>query len=258
MEIWTHAWYMLSWLSGAKITHVDLLIKRASGVAILHRSMSILDVPVSWLNAENDQSAEIYIRAARSEAWPLVFLDDVETGLACLIAQKYEALVVLTSTAGGCHVWLKTTRPLDEKERGQAQRWLAKRTQADKASTSGEHFGRLAGMRNWKRQGVWVNVIRTDAIRHPRWNPTTAIQEMEKLQELLPARTTGLASKRIPGAPDQSESAKEWGWVLGSLEAGVNPETVYQHLYQRALPRRGSDTERYARYTLQRALNRLS
>ena len=258
MKIWTHTQYMLSWLSGTRIKQVDLLIKRASGMAILHRSMPIFNVPVSWLHAENNQGAEIYIRAARSQSWPMVFLDDVETGLACRIAQKYEALVVLTSTVGGCHVWLRTTHNLDEKKRSQAQRWLAKRTLADKASTSGEHLGRLAGMRNWKRHGVWVNVIRTDAIKHPPWDPTPALQEMEEMQKLLSIRTTDLVSKRTLDAPDQSESAKEWGWILGSLEAGVNPETIYQRLYQRALPRRGSDTERYVRHTLQRAINKSS
>lgn len=257
MDDWTHAWYMLSWLAGARIKRVDLLVKRTSGVAIPHRAVSICHVPVPWLNAENDRGAEIYIRTTRGESWPLVFLDDVETNLACRIAQRYDALVVLTSTAGGCHIWLKTTYSLDEQERGQVQRWLAQRAHADRASTSGEHLGRLAGMRNWKRQGVWVNVIRTDSGRRLRWDPTLALREMRELQRLPTGQHAASCPKRESGMPDKSESAKEWGWVCGSLEAGAHPETVFHLLYKHALPRRGRDAERYARRTVQRAIEKV-
>jgi hypothetical protein len=74
--------------------------------------------------------------------------------------------VVKTSQEGGCHIWLSCTCNLGEWERHQAQRWLAPLAGADIASTSGEHLGRLAGFKSWKRNGTWVNVVA--ASRHSR------------------------------------------------------------------------------------------
>lgn len=256
MQAQTHTWRMLSWWAGVGIKWVDLLVRRPTGVTVPHQEQSIHDLPISWLKAENTHGAEIYIRPGRNQKWPLVFLDDVEIGKACRIAQKYAALVVHTSSVGGCHLWIKTSRALDEYERGQAQRWLAPRANADRASTSGEHLGRLAGMRNWKRHGAWVNVIQPQWNAHCGWNPSPAIQAVENHQENHCFRSEDPNSTRNSGFSDQSESGKEWGWVRGMLEHGVDPETAFQHLLQRARIRRGPDAERYARLTIQRALNR--
>jgi len=107
----------------------------------------------------NVRRADVYVRPARSRAWPLVFLDDVPLRLAHRIVAKHGALAIETSSAGGCHIWLRTAWPLDEAGRKQAQRWLSIRVGSDPASTSGEHLGRLPGFRNWKRGGPWVNLV---------------------------------------------------------------------------------------------------
>ena len=63
-------------------------------------------------------------------------------------------------------MWLPCDRSLDEGARLQAQRGLAARFSADKGSISGEHLGRLAGFKNWKRAGCWVNrLCRMDGAR---------------------------------------------------------------------------------------------
>ncbi len=67
--------------------------------------------------------------------------------------------MVHTSPDGGCHLWLRLTHALDEHHRYLAQRWLIPKVNADLGSVSGEHLGRLAGTRNWKRASVWVNVV---------------------------------------------------------------------------------------------------
>ena len=82
-----------------------------------------------------------------------VGLDDVAVVIAEGAVRAHGELAVRTSPAGGCHLWLSCTRPLDEVGRWRAQRWLAKRFAADPGSISGEHPGRLAGFRNWKRVG---------------------------------------------------------------------------------------------------------
>jgi hypothetical protein len=48
----------------------------------------------------------------------------------------------------------------------------------------------------------------------------------------------------------------EWGWVCRLLETGQSAEKVYLMLVDRAASRRGSDVERYARRTVERALAR--
>ena len=181
----------------------------------------------------------------------MILLDDVEPGLAQRIARQYAALVVHTSPAGGCHLWLRLTRALDQQQRYYAQRWLIPRTNADSGSVSGEHLGRLAGTRNWKRGGVWVNVVNPDPIPRPAWDPTRALPPIAPVNNRITPHPQ--EQHNLTGV-DHSESGKEWGWVCGALEADLDPDIVYRRLLDRASQRRGPDAERYARYTLQRAL----
>jgi hypothetical protein len=236
---------MLAWWANAGITDADLAMRRPGGAFLWARAAPLAALPLAWARAENAHGADIYIRPARGADWPLLFLDDVSVERALSAAHEHAALVVRTSPEGGCHLWLRCSRALDERARARAQRHLAARLDADRASTSGEHLGRLAGFKNWKRGGVWVNVLATPP-HLPLWEPdATALAP----QEPRPRRkgTTRLE------APDQSESAKEWGWVMGALGAGCAPSWVEARLRERAL-RRGADAARYARLTVERAL----
>ncbi len=240
----THA--MLRWLHSAGIERADLAVHRADGAMIWHRSRALEQLPLAWARAQNVRAAEVYLRPARGEPWPLTFLDDVALHLAVRITEKYCALAVQTSLVGGCHLWLACQRPLAEPERAAAQRWLAQRTGADPASISGEHLGRLAGFKNWKRLGVWVNVV--GASWHRPWDPTPA------LRACGPTHLRRGSSRFLPRAGcDVSPSGKEWAWVCGLLEIGRHPEAVYQRLVAHARQRRGQDAERYARHTIDRA-----
>lgn len=244
---------MVRWWRESGIGRVDLAVKRSAGAMLWH-----YDIPLSslipgspllaWARAENVRAAEVYARPARGSSWPLVFLDDLPAGIAVRAAQKYDALVIRTSEEGGCHLWLTCTRALGEEARHQAQRWLARRSGADPASTSGEHLGRLAGFKNWKRGGTWVNVI--DASRRGRcWTP------------VLENDCSRHATSRPPCGSrptDTSESGQEWGWVCSLLEAGCDPHIAYHRLIERARPRRGNDAERYARRTVKRAADQVN
>jgi hypothetical protein len=236
---------MLGWWAQAGVHRADLAIRRADGTMAWHHDHGVDDLPLAWARAENVRHADVYIRPARHESWPLVFLDDVPVASATAIARKYAALVVRTSTEGGCHVWLSCSAPLAEAARCQAQRWLAARLGADMGSISGEHLGRLTGFRNWKRAGVWVNVLRVSALAP--WDPTAALPILAS-EPAPPVRTAS--------ATDTSASASEWGWVCGMLEAGIDPDTVHARLLAAARSRRGEDADRYATHTLARALRR--
>lgn len=246
-----HTAAMLHFWAQGGIAAVDLAVRRASGAMIWHRQCPPSQLPLPWLRAENVRQAEIYIRPTATIAWPMILLDDVEPGLAQRIAYKYAALVVHTSPAGGCHLWLRLTRALDQQQRYYAQRWLIPRVNADIGSVSGEHLGRLAGTCNWKRGGVWVNVVNPDPSPRPAWDPAPALPTIAPANNRI---TTHPQDQQHHTGIDHSESGKEWGWVCGALEAGLDPEIVYRRLLDRASQRRGPDAERYARYTLRRAL----
>jgi hypothetical protein len=243
---------MLAWWHDAGIEKADMAVKRPEGAMMWHHRLALDSLPLRWARALNVRRAEVYIRPAREYAWPLVFLDDVVVSLATRIARKYDAMVVETSPLGGCHIWLACDQPLPEEMRRDAQRWLAPTVAADQASISGEHLGRLAGFKNWKRNGTWVNVLA--ASRHGRlWNPIAALPDPQRGHTSL-SRPKHLMQH--PTQPDTSASGREWGWVCGLLEAGYSPSVVYARLVEAARPRRGRDAERYAQRTLRQALER--
>jgi hypothetical protein len=257
MKATEHTQLMLGWWRQAGVDSADLAVKRLSGKWIWHRDLPLTALPFAWARAENVRGAEVYIRPARIYAWHILFLDDVPINTAVRVARKYDALVIFTSREGGCHVWLRCSQKLDEEARLSAQRWLAARIDADPASVSGEHLGRLAGFKNWKRGGTWVNAI--EATHRGRcWLPAPALscrQNEEDSRVRRPWRQRGRPAPRSYG--DQSESGREWGWVCGRLEAGCHPSTVYKELVERASSRRGTDTRRYAARTINRALRRV-
>jgi hypothetical protein len=250
-----HTRSMLGWWEKAGVAQVDLAVRRTSGAMIWHLDQRLGSLPLGWARAENVRGAEVYARPARGYLWPMVFLDDVPAPKAVRVARRYDALVVQTSTVGGCHVWLSCAVPLGEEDRRQVQSWLAARLGADPGSTSGEHLGRLAGFKNWKRGGTWVNVV--DA-RHGK-----AVFE-PRLEEVLrpPGRLRAAVPTSADASPgegvDSSESGREWGWTCGMLEAGCDPHSVYSRLLDRARVRRGGDADRYALRTVSRAIESIA
>lgn len=219
----------------------DLAVRRRGGAMLWQRSRSLDDLPLAWARAENAHGAEIYARPARGHPWALVFLDDVAQDLAVEVATSNGGLAILTSREGGCHLWLPTPGPLDETGRCAKQRWLAQQFGADPASVSGEHLGRLAGFRNWKRDGCWVNVLVPA-------RPERGLQQ----------GTGSLACPERRQAPrDESPSGQEWGWTCRMLEEGWDPRRVYEALVEKSVARRGPDAERYARHTVEKATEKL-
>lgn len=153
-----HTQAMLDWWAATGVDRVDLAVRRASGAMLWQRDRPIARLSLAWARAENAQQADIYLRPERGRSWPLIMIDDVALGRADAVAREVDALLVETSPAGGCHVWLRCDRALAEDERRRVQRtWLVK-LGGDPGSVSGEHLGRLAGFKNWKRGGCWVNV----------------------------------------------------------------------------------------------------
>jgi hypothetical protein len=251
-----HTASMLRWWNNVGVSRADLAIRRSCGAMVWHHDLSFDALPLGWAKAENVRQGDVYIRPARGYSWPLVFLDDLSAPIAIRVVHKYDVLVVETSKAGGCHLWLACTRTLDEEERYNSQKWLVSRIEADPGSISGEHLGRLAGFKNWKRGGTWVNVLDA-SLRGRRWCPILQMpvqhpdrdRPVASARDLIDSQTTGF---------DSSESGTEWGWVCGLLEAGFDENSVFEMLVDRAGPRRGKDVIRYARRTIREATKRTS
>lgn len=240
MKAAEHTEAMLAAWKRLGVNLADLAIRRRDGSMLWQRSRALEDLPLGWARAENAHGADIYVRPARGHPWAVVFLDDVAADLAVEMATSNGGLAVQTSEEGGCHLWLPTSEPLDEAGRCRRQRWLAQQLGADPASVSGEHLGRLAGFRNWKRGSCWVNVLAPAAV-----GPATRT-EAGTMETLTPT-----SAQR-----DVSPSGQEWGWVCRMLEAGWSPRQVYEGLLAKSSARRGTDAERYARYTVEKATER--
>jgi len=264
-----HTARMLDWWHLHQIDRVDLAIKRGHQAPCWHYGLDLERIPLSWARYENAQGADIYIRAQRQGAWPMLFFDDVPMAVGREVAGQFDCLVVRTSVAGGCHLWLATSTALDENRRAEAQRRLATELHADPRSCSGEHLGRLAGFRNVKAGGEWVNVeIVSPLTRRWRGRPmsmttphgpseTAGRSAVIEHPQWSTCRDSVHAASATVGGRDHSESGKEWGWVCGALKAGMSPEWIEHRLWQRARQRRGRDAKRYARLTVRNALKKL-
>jgi len=240
-----HTLAMLTWWR-KRMDRADLAMRRPGGAMIWVRNRELDGLPLRWARAENKNGAEIYIRPAREYDWPLLFLDDLPVNVARGAVRHYASLAVQTSPAGGCHLWLATEVALDERQRHLYQRHLARLTGADKASTSGEHLGRLAGFKNHKRHGAWVNVLAASDGQEP-WRPPPLL-----IEEALPANGDRLSRCRTD--VDRTPSGLDWAWTCRELERGISPERVQARLVTRCRHRRRRDAERYARRTVDRAV----
>lgn len=241
-----HTVAMLAWWR-ERADRADLAIRRSGGAMIWVRGRELDRLPLAWARAENRKGAEIYLRPARGADWPLLFLDDLPVPVAKRAVRRYASLAVQTSQAGGCHLWLATDVALDERRRHLCQRHLARLTGADKASTSGEHLGRLAGFKNHKRHGVWVNVLASSG-DPPPWRPPSS------LVDEVPRPPAGGRHVGGQGEVDRSPSGLDWAWACRELERGDSSDRVLTRLVMRCRSRRGRDAERYARRTVERVV----
>lgn len=283
----------LAWFTDIGVTRFDLAVRRHSGTWVhLHQDLSLerLQGLLGWCRHENAQGSDIYLRAHRRRAWPVVFLDDVPLDVADSLVDAHPALAIETSP-GSCHVWLRTNQALSESGRRDAQRaFIAHHNMgllaADPRSTSGEHYGRAAGFRNRKPgRDCWVNLRRSSAhgvpldVR-PKEGPAPmakAAADPGRTQVLffapnlishshgtdegaspLSLAQSDSASRREQPDRDRSPSGREWGLVVRALEGGKDPEKVRSALAKIARHRRGRDAERYAELTVRNALRHLA
>jgi len=286
----------LDWLVEAGITLFDAGLREDSTDTFIQKHHQSLDRAhveglVEFFRARNAAGWCIYIRPARCDpsgvpmSWPLVYLDDLTTDRARSLKEAYAAMVIETSP-GRFQVWIRTTRPLTEEERRTCQRHLMIEIGTDPGSTSGEHFGRLAGFQNRKLERrqpdgrqPWVNVKwYSRPPKSPPWSPDAALSTSEAAGS--PSEGQGRATPSFPPKSvargrhidekgiDTSPSGREWGYVCGRLEflkkIGATPQKVEDEvkrltdeLERRGATREHHDPRAYAEHTLKKARTKI-
>ena len=223
---------------------------------------------LSWIRMSNAQGSDIYFRPHKDSVHPIIFLDDVPTGKAIKVAKKYTTCVVETSR-NNTQIWLATDKALDKDERRIAQKSLSAKGYTDPGSISGDHLGRLCGVKSQKHSS-WINLIKISSeksytpIEDSKSNispPTYTmannylINESITLSQKMGFNKGGVcASKKISSITDSSPSGKEFGWVLGMFRAGIEYATIKEKLYVEAINRGKPNAKKYVEYTLQKAI----
>lgn len=195
---------------------------------------------MKWCRHQNINGADIYIRPHRHEKQPILFLDDLSVHKAWKVAKKYRAIIVQTSM-DNTQVWLSLTKALSEQERMSAQQYIASLGYSDPGSVSGEHFGRLCGLRSQKRD-CWVTLLGESIMK--RYAPPDCIP-------LSPPAGGACAKKKTSG---DSQSEKDFSWVLGSLRKGVSADRVLSSLERSARERGKPSPFKYAERTVRKAI----
>lgn len=286
---------MLKWLEATAHSQprFDMGIGDASKVGESYfrrdglRGLSIAEVchRVGFLKAANSVGVDaarrplnIYICAATLESQSWLMLDDLNLTECIRIAGERAHMIVQTSQ-GRHHLWLATSRPVTIDERKICQQVMQHRFGGDAASTSGDHFGRLAGFKNVKRN-CWVNLVE---VKHSdrRADVDKLLSYGEGFDSLSPLG--GVVSPRsdkkgcnpplmspstarlsLPSefvSDGRDESSAEFAFACVYLQKRLNIEEGIQLLAQRAMERKKrnswSGAEAYARKTFAAAELRL-
>jgi len=218
----------------------------------------VIDNYLKWLAFNNTKkNREACIRPHRHDAVPVIFFDDVEKETALSISKHYSACVIETSEEGGCHVWVHTDRSLSERERYLVQKHLYQMIGADGGSISGEHWGRLCGYKNWKRNGCWVNLLAATTHKPLKITDAMLVDVAPIKAPAVNTKLCGSLSSPEPtgsGGGDNTESGLDWGWACENLAKGRDANSVEDELFTRASARKKAGAQRYARRTVERAM----
>ena len=237
----------------AGIDRLDFGIRKQDGTFIQRNLQSLnlecVKKALPFLRAENAKGSDVYFRPAQHESWPVIFLDDLTNRQAGGIVRKYQSWVI-ESSPGLHHTWILTDRSLNRADRYLEQSRIISLGFGDHGSVSGEHFGRLPGFKNWKRGGLWVNLVLSPDTHLPRLSPAYE----DTVMKSVPIK---IGSSPDSSGSDGSESGREWGFVCGSLEHRIDPEIVRRDLEIRARKRGKKNPETYALRTVSRALSNL-
>jgi hypothetical protein len=266
---------MLDFFNENGVTHVNLSVlscardgnrKMKGDARARDRDEAVRSLAWAW--NENRNGGEVYVRPARflpdgkPAAWPMIFFDDVPLEIVPKI--KKSALVIETSPKN-FHVWMPLSRPLGENERRAEQVRIQPLLKSDPASTSGEHFGRLPGFLNHKRNRVMVRILKK--VDGPLLVPSPAPGPAPTAPYSPPlkggARVSD-SSPRLTGS-GASESEREFGYLIGRLgwfkahgiPLNLEIARLKKRLVEQAERRGKRNPSEYARRSVEAALREI-
>jgi hypothetical protein len=203
----------------------------------------------SWINHENSKGSDIYIRPCETKPYPYFFLDDLSLNRSKLIADKYASCVVQTSY-DNTQIWVATNRNLSKEERYQIQKNITLKKWGDPASISGNHLGRICGVRSYKRN-CWVNlkyISRGDYFSVPKILVKGSLPLPSKIVKNIQEHEEGKCASK------ESASEKEFGWVLGMLRTKVTIPEIKIRLTKVSSLRGKKNVPQYVERTIQNAI----
>lgn len=249
-----------------------------SPTEIMRRSPFYRAANARGLDGRAHRPLNIYLKSSlQTQSW--LMLDDLTLEQCCTIAADRTHAIIQTSP-GLHHLWLATTRAITVAERQHCQLVLIHRFGCgDLGSADGDHFGRLAGFKNAKRN-CWVNLIsahisdrRADVEKLlvmplPFSSPggggcSNAVGGVLVSQGVAPqAQSPSRSSVSSPQTQqfqpsDRDESKSEFAFACAHFEKNLDVEDGILRLAQRALSRGKRATvtsaEAYARKTFSNA-----
>lgn len=167
---------------------------------------------LAWARFENAANeANIFIRPTPETRHPWLFLDDLSFEKADALSEKYQCIIVETSSRN-YQARLLASRDLTLSERFEVQRVLAMKIGGDPGSTSGCKFGRLSGFKNRKLgKDFWTNLVALPNESLSKFNPDSILNALSPLGPCAP-----LASGMI-GSAGNSQSETDFGYIIGRL-----------------------------------------
>jgi hypothetical protein len=238
-------------------------------------------------NINKRSPANILFRPDPSRPHPWLFIDDLSTERLLALSSQIAGIAIETSKGNG-QVRLLADRPMNQAERGAAQKILRDRLGGDPGSISGEKWGRLPGFTNQKpgKQGQWTNIIADTTglrpavpadrfslaprgVRAPIY-PSPAAAASSRPAAVSPSPVSpspGLTKADYAraalqrGGPAASEGAggyrQDMAAACQSLRAGIPRDEILRAIADRALARGKRRTEadalKYAQATLRAA-----
>lgn len=216
---------------------------------------------LAWARFENAESeANIFIRPTPETRHPWLFLDDLSFEKADALSEKYQCIIVETSSRN-YQARLLACRDLTLSERFEVQRVLAMKIGGDPGSTSGCKFGRLPGFKNRKLgKDFWTQLAALPNSALPKFNPDSILNTLSPAGACAPLPS---ARTRSTGTGN-SQSDADFGHVLNRLRFFKDKGWDYlaeSRKLEAALVESSRDRkknpEQYAKLTIQSALKQL-
>jgi len=218
---------------------------------------------LAWARFENAANeANIFIRPTPETRHPWLFLDDLSFEKADALSEKYQCIIVETSSRN-YQARLLANRDLTLSERFEVQRVLAMKIGGDPGSTSGCKFGRLPGFKNRKLgKDFWTQLAALPNSTLPKFNPDSILNTLPPVGGCAPASASSTYIGNASTGTSQSES--DFGYVIGRLRFFKSTGLDYlaeSRKLEAALAESSRDRkkkpEQYAKLTIENALKQL-